>query len=112
MIKTNIGVILRYFFADLRQYFFRHINHFHNAVGYTDLQESIDKFVRMLREDIAGIRVIKALSKTGYEEEKYDALNKEVVTLEKKADCGKPRYQRWFSKRICLCIGKPQNTLK
>ena len=53
---------------------------------YTDLQESIDKFVRMLREDIAGIRVIKALSKTGYEEEKYDALNKEVVTLEKKAD--------------------------
>lgn len=53
---------------------------------YTDLQESIDKFVCMLREDIAGIRVIKALSKTGYEEEKYDALNKEVVTLEKKAD--------------------------
>ncbi len=53
---------------------------------YTDLQESIDKFVRMLREDIAGIRVIKALSKTGNEEEKYDALNKEVVTLEKKAD--------------------------
>ena len=53
---------------------------------YTALQESIDKFVRMLREDIAGIRVIKALSKTGYEEEKYDALNKEVVTLEKKAD--------------------------
>lgn len=53
---------------------------------YTALQESIDKFVRMIREDIAGIRVIKALSKTGYEEEKYDALNKEVVTLEKKAD--------------------------
>lgn len=53
---------------------------------YNVLQRAVDKFVRLLREDIAGIRVIKALSKTGYETERYDALNKEVVTLEKKAD--------------------------
>lgn len=53
---------------------------------YNALQQSIDKFVRLLREDIAGIRVIKALSKTGYETERYNTLNKEVVTLEKKAD--------------------------
>lgn len=53
---------------------------------YNALQKAVDQFVRLLREDIAGIRVIKALSKTGYEEEKYNVLNKEVVTLERKAD--------------------------
>lgn len=53
---------------------------------YNALQQAVDQFVRLLREDIAGIRVIKALSKTGYEQEKYDALNKKVITLERKAD--------------------------
>ena len=53
---------------------------------YNALQRAVDQFVRLLREDIAGIRVIKALSKMDYEEEKYDALNKKVVTLERKAD--------------------------
>ncbi len=53
---------------------------------YHALQKAVDQFVRLLREDIAGIRVIKALSKTDYEKKKYDTLNKEVVTLEKKAD--------------------------
>lgn len=53
---------------------------------YNALQRAVDQFVRLLREDIAGIRVIKALSKTGYEEQRYDALNKKVVTLERKAD--------------------------
>ncbi len=52
---------------------------------YTSLQLSIDKFVRLIREDITGIRVIKALSKTDYEKEKFDALNMEVVEREKKA---------------------------
>jgi len=53
---------------------------------YNALQQAVDQFVRLLREDIAGIRVIKALSKTGYEQEKYDLLNKKVITLERKAD--------------------------
>lgn len=53
---------------------------------YHALQRAVDKFVRLLREDIAGIRVIKAFSKTEYEIERYDALNKEVIALEKKAD--------------------------
>lgn len=52
---------------------------------YTALQQSTDKFVRLIREDVAGIRVIKALSKTDYENEKYDVLNKEVAEREKKA---------------------------
>lgn len=52
---------------------------------YSALQEAVDRFVRLIREDIAGIRVIKALSKTAYEKERYDALNREVVAKEKRA---------------------------
>lgn len=51
---------------------------------YIVLQEASDRFVRMVREDIAGIRVIKALSKTDYETEKFRAINKEVVERERK----------------------------
>lgn len=52
---------------------------------YIVLQEASDRFVRMVREDIAGIRVIKALSKTDYETEKFRAINKEVVERERKS---------------------------
>lgn len=52
---------------------------------YAALQEAIDRFVRLLREDVAGIRVIKALSKTEHEKAKYDAINLDVVQKEKKA---------------------------
>jgi ATP-binding cassette subfamily B protein len=52
---------------------------------YTALQQSTDRFVRLIREDVAGIRVIKALSKTDYENQKYDTLNKDVAEKEKKA---------------------------
>ncbi len=51
---------------------------------YGVLQEANDRFVRMVREDIAGIRVIKALSKTEYETEKFRSINKEVVERERK----------------------------
>lgn len=51
---------------------------------YSGLQEANDRFVRMVREDIAGIRVIKALSKTDYETEKFRSVNKEVVERERK----------------------------
>lgn len=52
---------------------------------YTSLQKSVDQFVRLIREDAAGIRVIKALSRTDYEKKRYDAVNQEVVQKEKKA---------------------------
>lgn len=52
---------------------------------YGGLQEAADRFVRMVREDIAGIRVIKALSKTDYETEKFRDINKEVVERERKS---------------------------
>ena len=51
---------------------------------YSGLQESNDNFVRMVREDISGIRVIKALSKTDYETEKFRGINREVVERERK----------------------------
>lgn len=51
---------------------------------YAGLQQSIDWFVRLIREDVAGIRVIKALSRTDYEKKKYDAINQEVIQREKK----------------------------
>lgn len=51
---------------------------------YGGLQEANDRFVRMVREDIAGMRVIRALSKTDYETEKFRSVNKEVVERERK----------------------------
>ena len=43
---------------------------------YAKVQRSVDGMVRVVREDIQGIRVIKALSKTDYEHRRYDAVNR------------------------------------
>lgn len=51
---------------------------------YGGLQEATDRFVRVMREDISGIRVIKALSKSDYETEKFRSINREVVERERK----------------------------
>lgn len=42
---------------------------------YTTVQQSVDGMVRVVREDAQGIRVIKALSKIDYENERYDKAN-------------------------------------
>ena len=52
---------------------------------YGNLQQGIDSMVRTVRENIAGIRVIKALSKTEYEQNRFSHVNEEVVRREKKA---------------------------
>lgn len=52
---------------------------------FASLQESVDTFVRLIREDIAGIRVIKALSKEDYERDRFEKANREVVDRERKA---------------------------
>ncbi|MBE5039475.1 ABC transporter ATP-binding protein [Ructibacterium gallinarum] len=52
---------------------------------YTRLQQGIDMMVRTVRENISGIRVIKALSKTEYEKERFDGVNAEVVARETKS---------------------------
>ncbi|MDF2484176.1 MAG: transporter transrane region [Herbinix sp.] len=52
---------------------------------YLGLQLSVDKLVRVVRENITGIRVIKALSKTAYEKKRFSDINSEVVEKELKA---------------------------
>ena len=52
---------------------------------YTQVQKSVDGMTRVVREDAQGIRVIKALSKTAYERERYDKVNRKLVEDEKKA---------------------------
>lgn len=52
---------------------------------YGQLQKGIDSMVRTVRETISGIRVIKALSKTEYERERFGGINRDVVRREKKA---------------------------
>lgn len=52
---------------------------------FAGLQQTFDSFVRLVREDINGIRVIKALSKTDYEKKRFDVINTDVVNREKKA---------------------------
>ena len=52
---------------------------------YANMQISIDNMVRVVRENISGIRVIKALSKTPYEKKRFSRVNEELVEKEKKA---------------------------
>ena len=52
---------------------------------YHRVQDASDKLVRLVREDAAGIRVIKALSKTDVERARFDAVSREVIRNEKKA---------------------------
>ena len=49
---------------------------------YGKVQQSIDVMVRTLREDVAGIRVIKALSKKEYEKKRFEKANVEVSSKE------------------------------
>ncbi len=52
---------------------------------YSRVQRSADGMVRVVREDAQGIRVIKALSKIDYENERYDASNRTLKKNETKA---------------------------
>ena len=52
---------------------------------YTYLQKGIDIMVRTVRENISGIRVIKALSRTEQEKEHFSQVNREVVNRETRA---------------------------
>ncbi len=52
---------------------------------YTRQQEAVDILIRKVRENITGIRVIKALSKSEYETRTFGEINAEVVRREKRA---------------------------
>lgn len=52
---------------------------------YTRQQAVLDKVVRVVQENITGIRVIKALSKTEYEKQRFHAVNAELTAIDQKA---------------------------
>lgn len=52
---------------------------------YERVQRNMDTIVRIMRENITGIRVVKALSKENYEKNRFAAANKKMATDELKA---------------------------
>lgn len=52
---------------------------------FTVVQKRTDNYIRVLREDVTGIRVIKALSKENFEKNKFNDKVKAAVEQEKKA---------------------------
>ena len=52
---------------------------------YDLLQRKTDDMVRVVRENITGIRVVKALSKTAYEKDRFEQINTAVSDSETKA---------------------------
>ena len=52
---------------------------------YTRQQSVLDRVVRTVQENITGIRVIKALSKTEYEKERFHTVNDELTAVDTKA---------------------------
>lgn len=52
---------------------------------FTKQQTVLDRVVRVMQENITGIRVVKALSKTEYEKERFDGVNRELCDISQKA---------------------------
>lgn len=52
---------------------------------FTKQQTVLDRVVRVMQENITGIRVVKALSKTEYEKERFDGVNQELCDISQKA---------------------------
>ena len=52
---------------------------------YTRQQSVLDRVVRTVQENITGIRVIKALSKSDYEKHRFHSVNEELTAVDQKA---------------------------
>lgn len=52
---------------------------------YTQQQSVLDRMVRTLQENITGIRIVKALSKTEYEKARFNGINDELSAIDRKA---------------------------
>ncbi len=52
---------------------------------YTTVQKSVDKMIGVVREDVQGIRVIKALSKNDFENRRFDEKNRLLSRDERRA---------------------------
>ncbi|MFA5007148.1 MAG: ABC transporter ATP-binding protein [Candidatus Izemoplasmatales bacterium] len=52
---------------------------------YTETQVAFDQLVRKVQENMTGVRVIKALSKTEYEKERFDEANRRLIRKDQRA---------------------------
>lgn len=52
---------------------------------YGGQQKVLDEMVRVLQENITGVRVIRALSRTDYEKDRYDEVNQRLADIEQRA---------------------------
>ena len=52
---------------------------------YTRVQDTVDKLVRCVQENLTGIRVIKALSRTEYERKRFRDINEDLAAKEQTA---------------------------
>ncbi len=52
---------------------------------FSRIQEGIDDLVQTIRENVTGVRVIKALSKGEYEKKRFDKVNKNLINYELKS---------------------------
>ena len=55
-----------------------------SIILYTRQQGILDQMVRTIQENITGIRLIKALSKTEYEKKRFHGVNSELTNLDTK----------------------------
>ncbi|NLJ90197.1 MAG: ABC transporter ATP-binding protein [Clostridiales bacterium] len=72
VLVVPLGIVIRYVFSRVIRLF-------------NDVQKKLDDMVQVIRENIRGIRVSKALDKTEYEKERYLESNKAVAQAEIKA---------------------------
>lgn len=52
---------------------------------YSETQSALDRLVRKVQESMTGVRVIKALSKSEYEEKRFDEANRDMIQKEQRA---------------------------
>lgn len=52
---------------------------------YSETQSALDRMVRKVQESMTGVRVIKALSKSEYEKQRFDEANRDMVEKERRA---------------------------
>lgn len=52
---------------------------------FTSVQEKVDNLVKAIRENVSGVRVIKALSKEEYEKKRFEKVNKDLMDYELKS---------------------------
>ena len=70
---------------------------------YRRVQQRLDTVVRIMRENITGIRVVKALSKTEYEKKRFDSANREMTESDIRASLVMAIPGPFM--RLCLNIG-------